>query len=551
MKRLLIVLALATSCVSQASQQVQTASTTADAKLTPAEIKANQEKARDLLQLAESESRGLDAGMRALTLSQIGSAYVGVDQKKAAALLHDAFTATTEMDPERARDKQFLQDRILNSLLGLEGDAIAELLPRAEPDTRSGMMGRLIARAAEKKDFARAGELVNQAAADSAKFPYDGVTSYMLQLPPDDSSDRLNAFMQAYNAYSRTAKEDTGFSTSGFDRIIVRFGGLLPKEMTLKAIDDVLNRAKDSDSDARFTLSSAAGSATFNTSYDYYLFEFLPVLRKLDPSKADDLLKQDNVLQGTMSRFPNGVASLDPTIRDTPPKHGESGGMSFSINSAGKKSNSAAPSGANMQQIIGQYNAEVSRIAQLAAKEPRQALSEAMNLPESVGTMLARLAGLQAVAQATWQKYPEVSRDALDQLMKAVANLKPESASRSRLTTLAADLYMRLNDTEAAKRTIDLGLKNAEALYDIDNNADDPNKALKGYWPSAALWGQCIALAYKVEPDKVPEMLAGIKDDEIRTFTRIAYALALTGNPYGSVTTMVRRKGQNSTSTYN
>jgi hypothetical protein len=75
--------------------------------------------------------------------------------------------------------------------------------------------------------------------------------------------------------------------------------------------------------------------------------------------------------------------------------------------------------------------------------------------------------------------------------------------------------------------------------------------SIRGISLLTALWGHCVALAYKAEPDKVPEILAAIKDDEIRTFTRIAYALALTGTPYGSVTTMVNRKNQNSMSTYN
>lgn len=561
MKRFFIFVLLAASCFAQQQiqqqQQVQMGAGPGAAadnapKLTPAELKANQAKARDLLKVAEAEARGLDPGMRALTLSQIGDAYIGVDQKKAAALLHDAFTATTEMDPDRASDKRFLQDRILSSLLGLEGDAIAELLPRAEPDSRSRGYGALIRRAAQKKDFARATELVNQAAADSAPFPYDGVTNFMLALPADDYADRLNAFMQAYTAYSRSSSADNSFSNQGFDRIIVRFGALLPKDITLKAVDEVLSRAKASDNDAKFTLSSSAGSASFNTSYDYYLFEFLPVLRRLDPAKADDLLQQNTQLQGTISKFPNGVTSLDPSIRDTPTRPGENSGMNMSINtskgpgSRGGSSNNpaAAMAGPDMQQIMGQYQAEIERIRDMAAKDPQQATSQAANLPESIGRMPVRIMALESIARASWRKNPTAAREALDQVAKAASNLQPDQ--RGRFLTDAADLYLKLNENDAARKTIDAGLKTAEALYETDSNADDPNKALKGYWPSAALWAQCVALAYKAEPDKIPEIMAGIKDDEIRTAIRIAYALALTGNTPTTVTTMVSRKGQNS-----
>jgi hypothetical protein len=560
MKRALLLLILATSCFAQQQmqqqQQVQMGTgpdaAPAETKLTPAEMKAAQAKARDLLQLAESEARGLDPGMRALSLSQIGAAYVGVNPKKATALLHDAFTATTEMDPDQSSDKRFLQDRIFSSLLGLEGDAVAELLPRAEPASRSRAYGTLISRAAQKKDFARATELVNTAAADSAPFPYDGVTQFMLAVPADDSGDRLNAFMQAYTAYSRNSKPEDGFSNQGFDRLIVRFGALLPKDITLKAIDEVLNRAKASDNEAKFTMSSSAGSASFNSAYDYYVFEFLPVLRRFDPAKADDLLQQNSQLQGTVSKFPNGVTSLDPTVRDTPPKPGEHSGMNMSISSNDKKGNrnasssnpSAAASGPDMQQIMGQYSAEIARIQEMAAKEPQQATTQAMNLPESVGRMNVRAMALESVARASWSKNPTAARNAIDALVKAVANVDPDQ--RGRMLMGAADLYLKIKEEDAATKTIDAALKTAQALYETDSNPDDPNKALKGYWPSAALWAQCVALAYKVEPDKVPEILAGIKDDEIRTSIRIAYALALTGNTPSTITTMVSRKGRNS-----
>lgn len=543
---------LGQSAQHQASEQTRSTSGSApDSKGVSDEMKANQAKARDLLKTAEGEARGLEPGMRALTLSQIGAAYIGIDQPKATALLHDAFTATTEMDPDQGQIRRFLQDRILGSLIGLEGDAVAELLPRAERQSRSRAYGTLIGRAAQKKDFARATELINRAAADDAPFPYDGVTNFLLALPPDAYSDRLNAFMQAYTAYSRNTSADN-FGDNSFDRIIVRFGALLPKDITLKAIDEVLNRAQASDSEARFTLSSSAGSASFTSAYDYYLFEFLPVLRRLDPAKADDLLQANNAVQGTISKFPNGLTSLDPTVRDTPPKSGEHSGMSFSINTRDKKKGSgggssnnpaAAVSGPDMQQIMGQYEAEIERIREMASKDPQQATSQASNLPETVGRMHVRAMALEAIARSSWRKNPGAARNAVDEMMKTVANLKPDE--RSRFLTSAADLYLNLNDADAAGKVIDLGLKTADALYEVDNNADDPNKALKGYWPSAALWGQCVALAYKAEPDKVPEILAGIKDDEIRTAIRIAYAVALTGNKPGSIVTMVSRKNQN------
>lgn len=47
----------------------------------------------------------------------------------------------------------------------------------------------------------------------------------------------------------------------------------------------------------------------------------------------------------------------------------------------------------------------------------------------------------------------------------------------------------------------------------------------------------------------MPQILAGIKDGDIRTWLRVAYALALTGNSPNTITTTVTRKNQPSVMT--
>src|SRR5579864_4426151 len=179
MKKLVWLLAfLAASCAAQQTEQVQQqvqteagAASQRGSKLSPEQQQANRQRARQMLEAAEAEARAFEPPMRALTLWHIATGITPLDRKHAIAVLHDAFLATTEIDDssdavkQGAGDKQFLQPPILGDLLKLDEAAVLDVLPQAEPQVRVRMMASIAERAAQRKDFDRAVELLNQLAA--------------------------------------------------------------------------------------------------------------------------------------------------------------------------------------------------------------------------------------------------------------------------------------------------------------------------------------------------------------------------------------------------
>ncbi len=73
-------------------------------------------------------------------------------------------------------------------------------------------------------------------------------------------------------------------------------------------------------------------------------------------------------------------------------------------------------------------------------------------------------------------------------------------------------------------------VKAAERLYAHDTDAEDPNKAFKGTWPSADLWRRCVQIAGKISPALAEEIIGEIPDPEIAAAQKVAFASGLLGS---------------------
>ena len=91
------------------------------------------------------------------------------------------------------------------------------------------------------------------------------------------------------------------------------------------------------------------------------------------------------------------------------------------------------------------------------------------------------------------------------------------------------ELYLKVGDVQAAKKAVDILVKAADKLYQHDTDADDPNKAFKGAWPSTDLWRKAIQQAAKISPSLPEELIAGLHDAEIAEFETVAFAGVLVG----------------------
>lgn len=512
-------------------------------KITP-----QQERGLRMLEATRAEAAALEPEMRTYVLWQISRGYQKIDLAKEDSTLKDAFQTSLSIEsqhgdpqecrmPETCDLKSTLQIGILGEILRRSPEALQPILSKAEPDVRKDMTVELLGHYAQHKEFDRAEELLNQFA-DNDTYPYDIAGELMLLLPEERDSDRLAIFSQALNNYQQHEVNVTPHYQD-FATMIVRFGPRLPPALVLEAIDAILEKAKDKDNPAtqmRVGISTEGGDAYFGSTYEYRLFELIPVIEQLDKSKAERLLRESSDVRSTLGRYPKGLQSLTPSdYSDKPPAKGRNSGIRSMGFTTGDNPTEAAINQARMRQED-DNNRRLREIAAESAKDPKQALADAMNLPQA-GSWGAdsspRVMGLQEVAtNSAAIGNATVAKNALDEERKWLDGLSVENQSYALVD--AAETYIRLSDPDRAQKTLKEALKIAEKLYARDTDADDPNKAFKGVWPSTNLWRRIVVAAVGISPDFAEEVIAATPDPDIGTLAKLDYAESLIGVPLGS-----------------
>ena len=121
--------------------------------------------------------------------------------------------------------------------------------------------------------------------------------------------------------------------------------------------------------------------------------------------------------------------------------------------------------------------------------DPRQAIAEAMSLPESLpsatpywGAMTCpRAEALLQVAQKVSKANPTVVKEALGELRKSVS--QASVMTQAKIIDDAASQYVEIGDEDGADKTVKQAVQLAEKLYAKDTDNDDPNRAFKGAGP--------------------------------------------------------------------
>jgi hypothetical protein len=102
-----------------------------------------------------------------------------------------------------------------------------------------------------------------------------------------------------------------------------------------------------------------------------------------------------------------------------------------------------------------------------------------------------------------------------------------------------------MDDKDKAEDVVHEGLKVAATMLDEDTNPDDPNKALKAWWPSADAYRQMVEVETKISHPATSKLLEEIKDPDIRTVESITFARALLGLNVKLSRFVVQRKDMN------
>ncbi|OAI57747.1 hypothetical protein AYO50_00805 [Acidobacteria bacterium SCGC AG-212-P17] len=523
--------AVATAGVApKTGRKVAPADSTKPAKLTPDQILAGQ-----TLEVAESQARGLDAPMRSYSLLQIAGAFTASNPEKARSLLQDAFSASLAIQ-DNDDMKREMQIDIFRTMLPLSQSDVEERLAQADEDARKMASGAIIQRYTDKKQFDRAVDLVQQVTS-LGEFPY-GPAAFLLEaLPPEMNAEKQAMMASAVASYrAHDHKQQKLFGGGDLTTLVIRYGESMPPKLALEAIDEILSQTRKNDDPLSVTVGGEGGSASFKSMYEYQLFALMPLLRKLDESHANRLVEEDSALRTTMQQYPKGMDSVSPPPTDNSKP---SKGTSFMI---GKGGGNQASSQATMMQ---EMERRKDLILKQADTDPTQAIAQAAALPLSISSFgpSPRASALEAIARTNFTKHPAAARQALAELRKSIQDLQPRL--QAKYLSSAAKMYLEMDDKDRAEDVVHEGLKVAAKMLDEDINPDDPNKALKAWWPSADAYRQMVEVETKISHPATSKLLEEIKDPDIRTVESITFARALLGLNVKFSRFVVQRKDMN------
>jgi len=495
--------------------------------MTPEQMK----RGRAWMELAEAQAKGLEGGIRAYALLQVAKALGPAQKAHALDLLEDALAASRAMEDDQMRTRMRLQQQILQAMVPLEPGRADELLSQLDAAGRESVLRALLSYYRESEQTERAMEMVYRISAEK-EFPYGAGAEIMRELPAEKQGELQQMFVMALASYREHKHPGLTFGSGDFSAMITGFYKQLSPDLVKEGIFEVLKQAETPPQEGQrqpeqLSIASAQGSVAMGSMYEYRLFQLLPALRAVDAAEAERLLKQNREVAGMLEKYPQGAEQLQGPRGDA--RRGGAGAMTFVGGGPGPRGGG----GPGMDRVEME---RMQRIVADAEAHPQDALANVATLtsPEM------KLGALQGIARATWKKNPSVAQSALQQLLETLPQL--DSQQQVLPARAAATLYLEMGEAAEARKTIEKALESAAKLYKQDTDADDPNQALKAYWPSASAYVGLLRVAAEMAPDWALEQLKEVPDDDLRALAQIAMASALLGQPPGQVTIVSQKK---------
>jgi hypothetical protein len=491
---------------------------------------------RDLLEITEADAGALQGGMRAWALWQIARGYQPTDKQKALELLENALPALREVEDDRLHTRARLQEQILNAMVPLAPGRADELVANLDADARPKVLSALLRYYQDNKKTDRAIQAIYRIGTEN-EIPYETAAQLMATMTKEQSGEFLRMFTTSLNSYRDHASDDRRMQMgSGFPEMIVQFWRQLPKDLVRQSIDEVLKQTDPANAKetraVTFSMASDKGTVTFASAYQYQLFQFLPILEEIDSSAAGQYLKKYRELAAQLASYPEGTNSLLATPSGTATQKLKLGaGVTYSVT--------------RNPQANDPYVADMQLVQKLTAEaESGHAQDAVANVP-TIKTPNLRGAAYHNIARATMKDHPTIARECMSKMLDIGDKLPP----MFKLMGLRAviDMYMQMGDFDSAKSLIERAMSVANEVYHDDANPDDPNKALKAYWPATDGYRALLRQAGKISPPWAISLLNDIKDPEIKVAAEAAIAGVWLRVPMGQSVTMVDKKSNHGT----
>ena len=470
-----------------------------------------------LLEEASALGGSLPPDSQAGLYFALGRTYASFDKAKAKEAYEIAYQnmragiASQTAHPELVG---FLAGDLIMSTVEIAPQTVEQSLP--DGWFRDLALGSLIKQYAQQKQWNRAIELLLMMESDG-EMTYPA-RDLLMVLSRQDDRDRV--FTAVLIAYSKTKHRQVGTGApEDLGTLVVRFWRKLSPALVHQAIDELLKQAKDGDS---IVMKSPQGTVTF-TSYQFRLFQVFSALKAIDPEEADALVKDEKETAALMAKYPQGQLSADPSLRDTPLKDGEQRQTTYMyVRDAG----AVAPAAARMDD-----DRAVENLIASTSNDLDSAIANAARLPDRL-----RLRALVGIAQAAALQRASAAKSALREALKL------EQDRDWRVWKQAAEIAIQIHELDLADAALKAGMKAARRSYNEDSDSDNPNIALKLYWPSVRAYRELIAVQAKVSPNAALATVRGLPDEEVSALEKVMLAAAELHAPFPETSPMVAKK---------
>lgn len=472
-------------------------------------------KAKELLEKAYDSVSAASPEVQVSALIHLADDYRLVDNKKAIKCLDEAFAAAGALPSDSLDDARV---RAQSEIVKLTADmdlekAISELRQITPPpsgrfDRRLEALDKIAAVLIQRKDVARAQQIVDGFAGSEGGYPYRAVGAILKAMPADDPI-RGEIFAKATSAFQ-------GKPDNAYLQLVARYWKTIPQSLVESAMTTVLAYILERPNDGYMiqTLSSAKGAVSFDNRQDAELFDLINVVQAVDPKRATELLRSHPQLRSAIDRYPLGRQSLED----------ENGsGFSQSMNTGGKNEKADPQQVARMQtQALSQQKASEAMAA--ASSDAQKALSIAEQIPDAA----VKARTLASIGRSAASKDAATAKAILDKCARLLDTIK-DPMQRATAWDGMVDAAHQIGDDQAGWTYMNRWLSDAAELYKQDADADNPNRALREYWPSTQTYRGLVYRAASAFGPDAESLLAKITDPDVQLLATVEMAHSLLG----------------------
>ena len=438
-------------------------------------------------------------GVRSYALVEVARLYSTSDKTLSLRLLDQAFGLARTLPA--GTGKTFLEEVVCHQASVLAPDRLDDFLNQADPDARVTALHFILQRYESTNQLEKAVETIKRLTTED-EFPYGDADRIMAKLSGSSRTEKQALFGRALVSY-KGHHHETIEPRDDFGLLLTHVWREIDSN---SAEDGILYMLQEADAQKRsgrdsfrISITSATGSASFGSTYEYRLFQLLPVLSELDGAAAKDFLDKYSQTKQLLDRYPQGMLSFDD------------GNAATIIGVSNGGAMLQAPSPTWQQEVqIGR------QIVALASSDPAQALgsTDSLNFP------FIKANALEGIAKLEIRKNPDLAKIALEKVAQMSPKLIP--VERAKYLLSSAELYLAMGDSKGAQAALETASDATGELYKEDFNKEDPNIALKAFWPSTIIWQRLVSVAGKIAPASASAIIKTITDQDIRMLAKLA-----------------------------